>query len=298
MAITFEQVAEAAEQIVANGDKPSVRLIRALIGGSPNTVAPLLNEWREGRPAIRAVDIDLDPRIGQIIAEMLHSASEQAARAAEQRAATAIDDYEEILKGSRESEQLAAELGAKLEEAEARIASLTRASEDAAAAAAIENKNQSDKIDGLRGQLTIERERADKAVQDLTRAEYRLEQIPKLEAEIVRLQPFERQTAVLEANLTSANASIDELRKRLESAQEQAQKASDAAAVSAREAYNARIAEQAAQARLESAARELADAKEQTKLAKADVAEAKKYEREAVAELKTLRDKVAEKPGK
>lgn len=64
----------------------------------------------------------------------------------------------------------------------------------------------------------------------------------------------------------------------------------------AAEAYNSRVAEQAAQARLESAARELANANEQTKSAKADAAEAKKHEREAMAELKTLRAKVAEIP--
>ncbi|WP_312126752.1 DNA-binding protein [Pseudomonas sp.] len=295
--VTFESVATAADAITKEGGRPSVRAVIAhLGGGSPNQILPHLNGWKAGRPAIRAADFELDPRIAQIIGELIHKAAEQAARTAEERAADISADAEAVAEAGRDAEARATQLETELSEAIEQIASLKRATEDAAAAAEIESKNQQDKIRGLSDQLTIERERADSTAKDLTRAEYRLEQIPKLEAEIQHLAPFEKKTAVLEANLDAANSTLEDLRRRLESAQEQAAQAAQAAATSAREANTARIAEQASQARLESAARELADAKEQAKSAKTDALEAKKYEREALAELKTLRAKVAEIP--
>lgn len=295
--VTFESVATAADAITKEGGRPSVRAVIAhLGGGSPNQVLPHLNEWKLGRPAIRAADFELDPRIATIIGELIHKAAEQAARTAEDRASDVSSDAEAVAEAGRAAEARATQLETELAQALDQIGSLKRAAEDAAAAAEIESKNQQDKIRGLSDQLTIERERADSTAKDLTRAEYRLEQIPRLEAEIQRLAPFEKQTAVLEANLAAAQSTIEDLRGRLESAQEQAAQAAQAAATSAREANTARIAEQASQARLESAARELADAKEQAKSAKADALEAKKYEREALAELKTLRAKVAEIP--
>lgn len=68
--VTFESVAAAAEAISKDGGRPSVRAVIAQLGGgSPNTVLPMLNEWKAGRVAVRSADIELDPRIGQIVAE-------------------------------------------------------------------------------------------------------------------------------------------------------------------------------------------------------------------------------------
>jgi len=93
--VSFESVAAAAEAISKEGGKPSVRSVIAhLGGGSPNAVLPMLNEWKAGRVAVRSADIELDPRLGQIVAELVTRASEQAAKSAEERAADVQADAE------------------------------------------------------------------------------------------------------------------------------------------------------------------------------------------------------------
>lgn len=46
--ITFETVSTAADNLVANGEKPTLASVRtALGGGSYSTISPLLKQWRE-----------------------------------------------------------------------------------------------------------------------------------------------------------------------------------------------------------------------------------------------------------
>nr|WP_176705087.1 DNA-binding protein [Pseudomonas sp.]QBM91819.1 capsule polysaccharide export protein [Pseudomonas sp.] len=214
--VTFESVAAAAEAISREGGKPSVRsVIAQLGGGSPNAVLPLLNEWKSGRVAVRSADIELDPRIGQIVAELVTRASDQAAKSAEERAADVQADAETVAEAGREAELRAEALEGQLEKAIQTITLKERALEDAQAAAAIEAKNAQDKATALQNQLSEERSRADQAVQAVAKAEVRLELIPGLQAEVERLKPFEQQAAVLSANLDSAKALIDDLKARL-----------------------------------------------------------------------------------
>ncbi len=62
---TKESVARAAEAVLTRGHKPTVmRVIEELGGGSPNTVLPLLNAWKEARPAgPPAVTDSLEPAV-------------------------------------------------------------------------------------------------------------------------------------------------------------------------------------------------------------------------------------------
>ena len=53
LGVTREQVFDAAETLAAAGSNPTITRIRAeLGGGSPNTITPLLREWREARPVV------------------------------------------------------------------------------------------------------------------------------------------------------------------------------------------------------------------------------------------------------
>ncbi|WP_189667142.1 DNA-binding protein, partial [Pseudomonas amygdali] len=140
--VSFEAVAAAAEAISKDGGKPSVRAVIAhLGGGSPNAVLPLLNEWKAGRVAVRSSDIELDPRIGQIIAELVKSASDQSARAAEERASDVQADAETVAEAGREAEARVQSLESQLVEAQQSILGKERALEDVQAAAGIESKN-------------------------------------------------------------------------------------------------------------------------------------------------------------
>ena len=72
--ITQEQVNEAADALVAAGDKPTVEKIRYALGtGSPNTVTRMLDTWR-GTLAQRLQEViklpDVPPEAGQAFAEV------------------------------------------------------------------------------------------------------------------------------------------------------------------------------------------------------------------------------------
>ena len=285
--VNFEAVAAAAEAISKEGGKPSVRSVIAhLGGGSPNTVLPLLNEWKAGRVAVRSTDIELDPRIGQIIGELVKSASEQAARAAEERAADVQADAETVAEAGREAESRVQALEIQLAEAQQAIVVKERALEDAQAAAGIEAKNAQERINALQGQLGEERTRADLAVQAVAKAEVRLELIPGLQAEVERLKPFEQQAAVLAANLDSANTARGELKVRLDAALADAKASHD-------ELERVRISEQSLQAKLDAALREVETLKANLVEAKGELVTAREEAKEARAETKEVRAALA-----
>lgn len=285
--VNFEAVAAAAEAISKEGGKPSVRSVIAhLGGGSPNTVLPLLNEWKAGRVAVRSTDIELDPRIGQIIGELVKSASEQAARAAEERAADVQADAETVAEAGREAESQVQALESQLAEAQQAIVVKERALEDAQAAAGIEAKNAQERITALQVQLGEERTRADLAVQAVAKAEVRLELIPGLQAEVERLKPFEQQAAVLAANLDSAKTAGGELKGRLDAALADAKASHD-------ELERVRISEQSLQAKLDAALREVEALKSNLVEAKGELVTAREEAKEARTETKEVRAALA-----
>ena len=285
--VTFESVASAAEAIQKEGGKASVRSVIAhLGGGSPNSVLPMLNQWKAGRVAVRSADIELDPRLGQIVAEIVTKASEQAAKSAEERAADVQADAETVAEAGREAELLAEKLAGDLEKATLTIIAKERALEDVQAAAAIEAKNALEKATALQNQLSDERARADQAVQAVAKAEVRLELIPGLQAEVERLKPFEQKTAVLTANLDAASATVSDLKVRL-----------DAALLDAKEAHGelekVRISEQSLQAKLDAALREIEGLKASLVETKTELASARQEVKEARAETKEVRTALA-----
>lgn len=288
--VTFENVAAAAEALVAEGGKASVRaVIAALGGGSPNAVLPLLNEWKAGRPLVRASDIALDPRIAQLIAEQINAASLQAAKTAEDKAADVQADAEAVAEAGREAETRAAVLEQTVESLTAEVAGKARALEDLALERERDAESAQEKISTLQIQLQSERQRADEAVQTVAKDEVRLQAIPKLEADVERLVKFEQQSAVLTARLEDAQDVIADLRQRLAAAENAAGVARDAGAKLGIELEQARIGEQSAQAKLESAARELEGAK-------SALAEVKAELKEARGEAKELRARLLDKP--
>ena len=112
--VTKETVASAADALEARGLKVSVRTVRDhLGGGSPNQITPLLAAWREKKPQVAQADIQLDPRIGQLIAEQVRVAAGESARRADERAAEAEDTLQLCQAENGDIvEQLAASLAA------------------------------------------------------------------------------------------------------------------------------------------------------------------------------------------
>lgn len=290
--VTFESVAAAAQALIDDGGKASVRaVIAALGGGSPNAVLPLLNEWKAGRPLVRASDIALDPRIAGLIAEQIGTASAQAAKMAEEKAADVQADAEAVAEAGRAAEARAEQLEQALEVANAEVLAKTRDLDNLALERERDAKVAQEKINTLQIQLQGERQRADQAVQTVAKDEVRLQAIPKLEAEVQRLVQFEQQSAVVTARLEDAHDVIEDLRQRLAASEKAASQARESGAKLSSELEQSRIQEQAAQARLESAIRELEGSK-------SVLAEVKTELKEAREEAKDLRSRLldASKP--
>ena len=96
--ITLEQVAAAAESILAAGARPTIDSIRAALGtGSPNTVLRHLNTWRAARPAVQVAAVELP-------ASLLAGISNEIARAA---AAARSESQSDLAEARGERDELA-----------------------------------------------------------------------------------------------------------------------------------------------------------------------------------------------
>lgn len=198
--VSYETVAAAAESLSKDQKRVSVRSVMGVLGGgSPNAILPLLNQWKAGRPVAQATEINVDPRIGQIIAEQITKATAEARSDIEQRLAEVEADASAIAEAGREAEQA-------LEAAQAEIAKLTtqaqtqagqieqlkadaeqvkRDAADQVATAQAAARDAVTKAEEIAARERGEREVAQVA---LAKAELRLEAMPKLEAEIADLR--------------------------------------------------------------------------------------------------------------
>lgn len=293
--VTFEAVARACEALVAEGRAASTRNVRDFLGGgSPNSISPLLKEWKAGRVTVRTKDFEISSSITQAIASEMERVSAIAAKAAEDRAAEVQDDSDLIAEVGLELEAKVQVLEAALAEAQQQIALKVRALEDFQAATQIDEKNREEKISYLTNLCDSERERADKAVQSVAKAEVRLELIPALQADVERLKPFEKQVATLEAHVVAANAKISDLQYLADSNRADAKELQS-------ELTAARSSEGSLKAKLEGALREvesvtstLAECKAERAEALADARLARTEAATAVAEAKELKAALSE----
>ena len=186
--VTSERVYAAADTLEASGTRVSVRTVRDYLGGgSPNQITPLLASWRARKPAVAAAEIQLDPRIGQLIAEQVRVAAGDAATRADERAAEAEDT---LTLCQQENTELAEQLEAvsrALEEARAKVAQ--QAGTISEIREEIERvRNEADEeVEEANIRASREREIAETAQHALARAELRLESMPRLEGELVQL---------------------------------------------------------------------------------------------------------------
>lgn len=105
---TFDAVAAACEAIEADGGRVSVRAVMAhLGGGSPNAVTKHLRDWREKKPLIEARKaITIDPRLNNLIAELIERAATDARSDADAERIAAVEDYELLATTGRQLEQI------------------------------------------------------------------------------------------------------------------------------------------------------------------------------------------------
>jgi colicin import membrane protein len=154
MAITKEQIFNAADQILASGQRPTLESIRQTIGGSYTTISPALNEWKNRQKASAGPLREPAP---QVVGDRLTEFGSEIWAIALELANTRLASEREALEQARtdmeaaqaEATELADRLAGEVEDLQTRCAELT----DRASAS---DRDATE----LRGQLTAAQEQA------------------------------------------------------------------------------------------------------------------------------------------
>lgn len=105
--VSYEQVAAAADAMVASGQNPTIRKVREQFeSGSPNTVHKHLKRWRAERPAMPAAAIALPDALVRAIKSEIEQAATRARAEIEDQLVSARTEADEL---SAAGERLEAE---------------------------------------------------------------------------------------------------------------------------------------------------------------------------------------------
>lgn len=290
--VNFESVAAAAEALQAAGQRASVRaVIASLGGGSPNSVLKLLAEWKAGRPVVRIADTELDPRITDAIKVQMQRVAEQAAQAAEERAGALDEDLQALAEAQAQAEQQIAALQAERDTAQAQAADFVEQLKEAQAEGQRNQDQAAQALAALRQELKAERQRFEATAAELARAQVRLEALPALQADIEQLRATLRADAEQSAQALASCQQARQLAEqgaavlgaRLEAAERRATEADARTAKAdarsdalAHDLAGVNVTLQAAQGRLEAAAREVGAAEAAARKVADELAECKR----------------------
>jgi colicin import membrane protein len=206
--VSFEQVAAAADALVAKGERASQRNIRKHLGtGSPNTIQAHLNAWSRGRvetaqkPKLtldddmeRAILLGIERRVAAARAELEADLSEAIESrdditAEAQTLSTQLEEQARELEQKRAEAQQSQGLIQELRsEIEARKAEVRKAQADAKDLIEAAKEEAQKAVARAEAETEQHRAAAEAARTALAKAELRLEAMPRLEAEISRLQ--------------------------------------------------------------------------------------------------------------
>lgn len=281
---TYEAVRDAIDQMRAENRAVTVAAIQQMVGGSNTTIVLHKRRYEAEHPVVESANnIEVNPRINQLIAEEIARAVDVATKAA----IAARDEYkadmsriaEEAMEVSEEAAAMEKELALSREQVQSLTGQLAQLRADveqikvdagqqiAAAQLRADAEIEKAKLETLRERQ--EREAAQKA---LTLAEVQLADLPRLKQEMDALRAAlasekdvrkeaEKSAAVAMAKFEAEAAAHQGAQQREAAAIARAE-AAEKTAKEAREAeHHARVAEQAAQGR-EAAALSRAEAAE------------------------------------
>jgi colicin import membrane protein len=281
--ITIEDVRAIADRLKAAGVKPTPRLILEEHGsGGLGTIYQLFKQWENRQEQHVDIGLTISPALQRAILEFMGRELANAKAELESKLA--------------DSEQRAAELARENERQVAAIdeqAELLVTLQDAAAL----QQGKLDQIEldlaAAREEALRERAAAESARTELAKEQLRLEAMPRLETDLAALRTTyeaERQTriaaeqsaAVSAAQKDSLAERLAEDKGRIDALATQLAQEQDSARRQAAELIGARVAVEAANARLEGAARDVAASREA-------IAEARARECKAIEEAAELR---------
>lgn len=211
--VTYEQVAATADALVAQGERATVRAIRALTSGSPNTILRHLQTWRSRQPVEAGAVRELPPA-------MVRAYYDEVARvAAEARAeleAQLVEAQTETADIVRAADELEKERDALLEQ----LATVTSERDALRGKAEL----QEEELDELREQLDREMRAAEDARISVAQERHagesqrQLLEVTKAEVERLRAELRDEHDARIEAEREQARlvSSNSALRERVE----------------------------------------------------------------------------------
>lgn len=281
--VTHEQVAAAADAMMATGLKPTSRAIRERVGnvGSLGTINKMLQQWKAGQAHQAASAIVLPPTLQRTILEFM---------AQELAVARAVLEGE-LVHQQQETNDLATENERQARAIEDKAEQLDAIAADKAAAQGRTAQLEAD-LEAAKGDAERVRQGAEHARTELAKAQLRLEAVPRLEQDLAAIQTAlerERQArtdaqqaaAVLAAQMADLDARVAETRARAQRLEDQLAKTREKSETLAAELADARVAAEAGHARI--------------KLQEHDIAESKKEADRARAEARTAGEQVAER---
>ncbi len=210
--VTFEKVSSAAQQLQSAGQRPTVRLLIATLGGgSPNAVLPLLNRWKAAQ-SFGKPELTLEPAIAKVIAQQLAVMTAQAVAQTESKLIELAADAELISQAGRAAEQTCQKLEAELAQANVQVQQLTGQLTVRSKEMEMFRSEAARQMSELQASMAHERELAQAIRDDLLRAQFKLEGLAELQANVTflseRCQQAERAAAVSSQEAAVAQAKL------------------------------------------------------------------------------------------
>jgi colicin import membrane protein len=210
--VSFEKVSAAAQQLQSAGQRPTVRLLIATLGGgSPNAVLPLLNRWKAAQSSGKP-ELTLEPAIAKVIAQQLAVMTAQAVAQAEAKLIELAADAELISQAGRVAEETCQKLEAELAQANALVNQLTGQLTERSKEIEVLRSEAARQMSDSQASVAHERELAQAIRDDLLRAQFKLEGLAELQANVKalseRCQEAERAAAASTQEAAVAQAKL------------------------------------------------------------------------------------------
>lgn len=220
--ITYEQVAAIADRFSAQGERPTVRIVRdQLGGGSQGTVHKLLSQWQAGRGRQPEATLTLPPALQRTILDFMSKEMAEQRRELDASLAEAQQTASDI---ASENERLTNEIQElnDVVTAERGRSSLLEGRMEQLQGDLEQNRKESmEAIESSRKNAEREREAADGLRVELAKASLRLEGMPRLEAELERMRKELEDERVArheaERKVAASQASLEATRDRVAS---------------------------------------------------------------------------------
>jgi chromosome segregation ATPase len=222
--ISYEQVAQAADQLVSNGQKPTINAIRELLGtGSPNTIILHLQKWREAQPVQQKQVRSLPDALISTLNTTIEQAEAQARAEIEAKLIEMKQEVDALIDAMGTLESANEQLEIEVKQAnENRDNAIKDSIAYQATIAAIRSQAEQVALDYEKKSveqaklLSAATREADRFRIELAKAELKAESVAKLESEVSTLRAEAARVAVLEAQLKAEKDKVEAQRLQIE----------------------------------------------------------------------------------